>query len=68
MLTGIERKKWAGFLKIHPDLVLADLGIVYVDLGLLGLEVADKGDGSGLASVAGVGLECESKDSNALER
>jgi hypothetical protein len=53
--------------QVGPDLILDDLGVVDVDVGLLGLEVTDEGDGSRLASVTRVGLECEAKDGDALK-
>lgn len=45
---------------------MLNLGVVDLNESLFSDEILDKGDGSGLASVAGVSFESESEDSNAL--
>jgi hypothetical protein len=57
----------AGLGKVEPDLVLADLRVVQADVRPLRDEVTDERDRRGLASVAGVGLEREAKNCDALK-
>ena len=56
----------AGFLKIHPDLVMRNLRIIDVDQGFLRQKVTNKGNSSRLAGIARVCLESKAKNCNAL--
>ena len=68
--SRLTRRKWyarAGLAEVCPYLILLYLGVVDIDEGLLLLEVADERDGGRLTSVTRVGLESETKNSNALQ-
>lgn len=62
----IKRNKWAGFLQVHPDLLMNYLRVVDVYKGPLRQKVPDQRDRSRLARITSVGLEGETKDSDAL--
>ena len=64
--TVLELPVVARVAEIFPDLRLLDLRVVDRDVCTLCQEVADEGDGSSLTSVAGVGLERETEDSDVL--
>lgn len=55
-----------GFLQALPDLRFLNLGIVDADLGVLGQEVVDDGDGCALSCIAGVFLVCVAENGNFL--
>lgn len=48
---------WACLSEVCPNLRMRDLGVIDVDEGSLGLEIPNKSDSGGLASVACIGLE-----------
>lgn len=62
------RDQRVGLSQISPDLALGNLRIVDIDVCLLGLEVIDEGDGSRFTSIASIGLEGESENSDALKQ